>query len=68
MTRSQTLSFFLHCTTQTSDNAYLKEAVFSHLTSRDPQEFWTSGQWMTERGGGSDVGESTLVVEVMDSF
>ena len=27
-----------------------------HLTSRDPSMFWTSGQWMTERRGGSDVG------------
>jgi len=25
--------------------------VFKHLTSRDPNEFWTSGQWMTERTG-----------------
>lgn len=29
--------------------------VFAHLTSRDPRQFWTSGQWMTERTGGSDV-------------
>ena len=27
-----------------------------HLTTRDPQQFWTSGQWMTEATGGSDVG------------
>ncbi len=27
----------------------------AHLTSRDPQKFWTSGQWMTEKTGGSDV-------------
>lgn len=33
----------------------LKNA-FDHLTSRDPKKFWTSGQWMTERRGGSDVG------------
>ncbi len=26
------------------------------LTSRDPERLWTSGQWMTERSGGSDVG------------
>lgn len=30
--------------------------AFKHLTSRNPQQFWTSGQWMTERKGGSDVG------------
>jgi len=35
--------------------------VFTHLTSRDPNEFWTSGQWMTERTGGSDVGATTTV-------
>ena len=34
---------------------FLEEA-FDHLTERDPEEFWTSGQWMTERPGGSDVG------------
>lgn len=31
--------------------------VFDHLTSTDPETFWTSGQWMTEKGGGSDVGK-----------
>ena len=30
--------------------------AYSRLTSCDPREFWTSGQWMTERKGGSDVG------------
>lgn len=33
--------------------------AFEHLVSRDPKQFWTSGQWMTEKGGGSDVGLST---------
>ena len=33
-----------------------------HLTSRDPAAFWTSGQWMTERGGGSDVAGGTRTV------
>jgi len=36
-------------------------AVFAHLTSRDPRQFWTSGQWMTERSGGSDVGSTSTV-------
>ena len=35
--------------------------VFTRLTSRDPAEFWTSGQWMTERTGGSDVGTSSTI-------
>ena len=35
--------------------------VFAHLTSRDPRQFWTSGQWMTERSGGSDVGGTSTI-------
>jgi alkylation response protein AidB-like acyl-CoA dehydrogenase len=35
--------------------------VFAHLTSHDPGEFWTSGQWMTERTGGSDVGSTSTI-------
>ncbi|KAL2758039.1 hypothetical protein ACRALDRAFT_2040333 [Sodiomyces alcalophilus JCM 7366] len=31
------------------------ENAFRRLTSRDPAIAWTSGQWMTERTGGSDV-------------
>ena len=34
------------------------------LTSRDPKSFWTSGQWMTEPRGGSDVNGSTETVAV----
>ncbi|KAM3939627.1 acyl-CoA dehydrogenase family member 11-like [Leptodactylus fuscus] len=36
--------------------------AFGHLTSRDPKRFWTSGQWMTERKGGSDVAHGTETV------
>lgn len=44
-------------------NAELKNRAFKNLTSRDPQKFWTSGQWMTERTGGSDVsGTSTHAI------
>jgi putative acyl-CoA dehydrogenase len=35
--------------------------VFDHLTSRNPEDFWTSGQWMTERSGGSDVGTTSTI-------
>lgn len=39
----------------------LKTNAYQHLTSRDPAQFWTSGQWMTEKTGGSDVsGTSTI--------
>jgi len=37
-------------------HAGLIERALAHLTSRDPATFWTSGQWMTETTGGSDVG------------
>ncbi|KAF9208041.1 hypothetical protein BGZ49_009993 [Haplosporangium sp. Z 27] len=36
----------------------MKDQVYSRLTSRDPSKFYTSGQWMTERPGGSDVGRT----------
>lgn len=36
----------------------LSARVMDRLTSRDPYRFWTSGQWMTEKTGGSDVGET----------
>lgn len=36
----------------------LVDRAVPRLTSRDPDEAWTSGQWMTERTGGSDVGAS----------
>ncbi len=39
------------------DGALVARAV-SRLTSRDPAWAWTSGQWMTEASGGSDVGKS----------
>eukprot|EP00761_Pharyngomonas_kirbyi_P009985 gb/GECH01010003.1/.p1 GENE.gb/GECH01010003.1/~~gb/GECH01010003.1/.p1 ORF type:complete len:603 (+),score=127.86 gb/GECH01010003.1/:1-1809(+) len=32
--------------------------AYQRLTTRDPDVFWTSGQWMTERPGGSDVGRT----------
>src|SRR5690349_3790411 len=39
----------------------LRERVIARLASRDPAQAWTSGQWMTERTGGSDVGLSETV-------
>ena len=39
-------------------NAALVERAVPRLTSRNPSRAWTSGQWMTERTGGSDVGLS----------
>ena len=48
-------------------HAQLIDHAVPHLTSRDPLEFWTSGQWMTESTGGSDVGLSRTVAR-RDAF
>lgn len=41
------------------------EEAYRRLTSRDPSYAWTSGQWMTERTGGSDVsGTETLATRL----
>src|SRR5512140_3224940 len=42
-------------------NAALIERAVPRLTSRDPARMWTSGQWMTERIGGSDVSATETV-------
>ena len=44
-----------------SGNDKLIKRAVPHLTTRDPSEFWTSGQWMTEASGGSDVGLTETV-------
>lgn len=36
--------------------------AFEHLTSSDPDQFWTSGQWMTEQASGSDVSFATRTI------
>ncbi|RPD62338.1 hypothetical protein L226DRAFT_532644 [Lentinus tigrinus ALCF2SS1-7] len=46
----------------------LKEDIFRRLTSRDPVEAYTAGQWMTERPGGSDVSRTeTRATQVQDA-
>ena len=45
---------------QPGRQAVIRES-YRRLISKDPSESWTSGQWMTERTGGSDVrGTETL--------
>jgi acyl-CoA dehydrogenase len=44
-----------------SGNQALIEHALPRLLSRDPETMWTSGQWMTERIGGSDVGQTETV-------
>jgi alkylation response protein AidB-like acyl-CoA dehydrogenase len=46
-----------------SNNTQLIERAVPNLTSRDPGRAWTSGQWMTESTGGSDVGASLTHAE-----
>jgi len=49
------------CVLLGSGNEKLIKRAVPRLTTRDPSEFWTSGQWMTEASGGSDVGLSATV-------
>lgn len=44
----------------------LKEVAYKGLTSRNPNKFLTSGQWMTERTGGSDVSRSMTFAKKTD--
>lgn len=37
------------------------DAAIAHLASRDPSQAWTSGQWMTEKTGGSDVSTTQTI-------
>lgn len=49
-----------------SGNQPLIDKYVPLLTSRDPKVMWTSGQWMTERTGGSDVSQSETVAKLVD--
>ncbi len=46
-----------------SGNQALIDRAVPHLITRDGNEFWTAGQWMTELTGGSDVGLSETVAK-----
>ena len=39
-----------------------------HLLSTNPEEFWTSGQWSTEKAGGSDVSGTETVATLVKDF
>ncbi|XP_060894061.1 acyl-CoA dehydrogenase family member 11-like [Labrus mixtus] len=45
-------------------DSWLVDEAYSRLTTRQPKRFWTSGQWMTERQGGSDVASGIETVAV----
>ena len=44
-----------------SNNEKLIERALPRFLSRDPEQFWISGQWMTENAGGSDVAGTETV-------
>lgn len=62
MTDGATKTLLVHRDVQ-DENDFAAHA-FKRLTSRDPAYAWTSGQWMTERTGGSDVGLTETVAKV----
>ncbi|KDQ62343.1 hypothetical protein JAAARDRAFT_203500 [Jaapia argillacea MUCL 33604] len=41
----------------------MKKEVYPRLISRDPSQAFTSGQWMTERTGGSDVSQTETIAD-----
>ncbi|WP_264739048.1 acyl-CoA dehydrogenase family protein [Cytobacillus firmus] len=41
----------------------IKKSFLPRLTSTDMSQLWTAAQFMTEKQGGSDVGENTLVAK-----
>jgi acyl-CoA dehydrogenase len=53
-------------TLSNAGNETLTSRALPHLTSRDPKIAWTSGQWMTETTGGSDVG-TTRTIATLDA-
>lgn len=46
-----------------TNNQDLIQRTVPFLTSRSPETFWTSGQWMTESTGGSDVGKTETLAK-----
>ncbi len=48
-------------------SAKMKSHSFPLLISRNPEKFWTSGQWMTEKTGGSDVSETSTLAHPLGS-
>jgi alkylation response protein AidB-like acyl-CoA dehydrogenase len=53
-------------TLATMNNKELVDRALPRLLSRDPKSAWTSGQWMTERTGGSDVAISETIARQVD--
>jgi putative acyl-CoA dehydrogenase len=49
-----------------SRHPYSIQQLYKHFLSREPGSFWTSGQWMTERTGGSDVSNTETIAKQME--
>lgn len=47
-----------HASQLSQEQRRVLDDAYRRLTSRDPSLAWTSGQWMTERPGGSDVSQT----------
>lgn len=48
---------------ETYGDETLKKTFQNHLMSREKKSFWTSGQWMTEKSGGSDVSGTETIAK-----
>ncbi len=42
----------------------MKARAYAHLISREPSQVWTSGQWMTEKMGGSDLSRTQTIASL----
>ncbi|KAI0431899.1 very-long-chain acyl-CoA dehydrogenase [Xylaria sp. FL1042] len=58
---ARVLEHHLHNSKLGADEEKVFQNAYDHLVSRSPTKAWTSGQWMTERIGGSDVSRSETV-------
>lgn len=55
------LSRHLSTDSLSSESRSIYQSAYDRLISRDPRYAWTSGQWMTERQGGSDVSRTETI-------
>lgn len=53
----------LNESTLSDDQRSVVQSAYDRLTARDPSYAWTTGQWMTERQGGSDVSMTETLAE-----
>lgn len=67
MTDGAALLIQRHLTDSDLDESHrhIFQNAYEHLTTRDPDTAWTSGQWMTERPGGSDVSQTETIATYM---